>query len=116
MDYSQLQQVLLWLTGIRAPMVIMYVLSWVVENWKGWSTLPKDVKFLVPMVASVLLSVGASQLLQYPQIIAGIQPWFQVTMASVLAYLASQKAYLTAMNAGYGARFARPDSKNIKAF
>jgi chromate transport protein ChrA len=106
MDSTQLGQVLLWLTGVGSPIVIMYILSWVVENFKWWITLPKDVKFLAPMVASVLLSVGASQLLQYPEIIATIQPWFQVMMASILAYLFSQKAYMTAMKADYGKRFA----------
>jgi chromate transport protein ChrA len=106
MDSTQLGEVLLWLTGVGSPIVIMYILSWVVENFKWWITLPKDVKFLLPMVASVLLSVGASQLLKYPEIIATIQPWFQVMMASILAYLFSQKAYMTAMKADYGKRFA----------
>ena len=105
MDNTNLQQVLLWIAGVGAPAIVMYVLSWVVENWKGWINLPKDVKFLIPMVASVLLSIGAQQLLQYPQIVATIQPWFQVTMTSILAYLASQKAYMSAMGAGYGKRF-----------
>jgi|OpeIllAssembly_1097287.scaffolds.fasta_scaffold00448_7 hypothetical protein len=114
MDYTQLTLVLTWIVGVGAPAIVAYVLSWVVENWKGWSTLPKDVKVILPMVVSVGLSVGASQLLKYPEIIASIQPWFQVTMSAVLAYLASQKAYLTAMNKGYGARFARPDSKSVQ--
>lgn len=114
MDLTNLEVVLLWIVGIGAPSIVAYVLSWVVENWKLWSTLPKEVKFLTPMVVSVLLSIGAAQLLKYPDIIASIQPWFQVVMSSVLAYLSSQKAYLTAMSKGYGARFARPDSKNVQ--
>jgi chromate transport protein ChrA len=105
MDSTQLGQVLLWITGVGAPAIIMYVLSWVVENWKGWINLPKDVKFLLPMVASVLLSVGASQLLKYPEVVATIQPWFQILMTSVLAYLFSQKAYMTSKKAEYGKRF-----------
>lgn len=114
MDYTQLEEVLVWLTGIGAPAVIMYVLSWVVENWKGWSTLPKEVKFLAPMIMSVLISVGASQLLKYPDVVASIQPWFQVTMSSILAYLSSQRAYITAISKGYGARFEHPSSNNMK--
>lgn len=110
MNAMDFQEVLLWLTGIGAPAVVMYILSWVVENWKGWSLLPKDIKFLLPMIVSVLLSFGASQLLKYPDVITTIQPWFQVLMTSVIAYLASQKAYLTAMDKGYGTRFYRPDS------
>lgn len=114
MDYTQLEQVLLWLTGIGAPMVIAYVLSWVVENWKAWSTFPKEVKFLAPMVVSVLLSVGAKALLGFPDIVAQISVYFTPVMTAILTYLASQKAYLTAMNKGYGARFERPDSQNVK--
>lgn len=114
MDYTQLTLVLTWIVGIGAPSIVAYVLSWVVENWSGWSTLPKEVKFILPMIVSVGLSIGASQLLNYPEIIAKIQPWFQVTMSAILAYLASQKAYLTAMTKGYGARFYRPTSKNAK--
>lgn len=116
MDLTNLGLVLLWIAGIGAPAIVAYVLSWVVENWKAWSTFPKEVKFLTPMVVSVLLSVGAQQLLKYPDIIASIQPWFQVLMSSILAYLASQKAYITAISKGYGARFSRPNSKNMQAF
>jgi len=111
MDYTQLQEVLLWISGIGAPIIVAYVLSWVVENWAIWSTFPKEVKFLVPMVVSVGLSVGSAQLLNYPEIIATIQPWFQVVMSSILTYLASQKAYMGALKAGYGKRFRTPTSR-----
>jgi hypothetical protein len=113
MDLTNFGQVLLWIAGIGAPAIVAYVLSWVVENWKLWSTFPKEVKFLAPMIVSVLLALGADQLLHYPDVIAAIQPWFQVVMSAVLAYLASQKAYLTAMSKGYGVRFAHPTSKNV---
>jgi chromate transport protein ChrA len=111
MDSTQLGQVLLWLTGVGSPAVVMYILSWVVENWKGWINLPKDVKFLLPMIVSVLLSVGASQLLKYPDVIASISPWFQVMMTSILAYLFSQKAYMTAIKSEYGKRFTSLTAK-----
>lgn len=116
MDLTNLAQVLLWIAGIGAPSIIAYILSWVAENWKAWSTFPKEVKFLTPMIISILLSLGAAQLLKYPDVIATIQPWFQVVMSAVLAYLSSQKAYMTAMARGYGARFSHPDSKNMQPF
>jgi hypothetical protein len=105
MDWTNLKEVLVWLTGVGSPAVIAYALSWLVENWKGWSKLPRDVKFLAPMIASVLLSIGANQALQYQGVIAEIQPWFQITMSSILAWLASQKAYLSVLDSGYGKRF-----------
>ena len=110
MDLTQLAQVVLWISGIGAPMIISYLLSWVVENWKAWSTFPKNVKFLAPMVISVLLSVGAAQLLNYPKVISTIQPYFQVIMSAILSYLASQKAYMSVLKAGYGKRFETPKS------
>lgn len=114
MNYTDLTQVLTWIVGIGAPAVVAYVLSFVVENWKGWATLPHNVKVLAPMIVSVLLSIGASQLLKYPDIITQIQPWFQVTMSAVLAYLSSQRAYITEMKAGYGQRYAALRAKNTQ--
>lgn len=111
MDWTQLQQVILWLAGIGAPIVVAYLVSWLVENWKAWSTFPKEVKFIAPMVLSVLLAFGSAQLLKYPQIIETIQPWFQIVASAIITYLASQKAYMSAMKAQYGKRFITPTSK-----
>lgn len=113
MDNTNLTLVLTWIVGVGAPAIVAYVLSFLVENWAGWATLPHNVKVLAPMVVSVLLSIGASQLLQYPAIIAQIQPWFQVTMSAVLAYLATQKAYITEQKAEYGQRFAALRAKKL---
>ncbi len=111
MDYTQLTQVLTWIVGMGAPAIVAYVLALLVENWTGWGNLPHTVKVVVPLLASVLLSVGASQLLKYPGTIAQIQPWFQVTVSAVLAYLASQKGYLEVITKQYGQRFAEVRSK-----
>jgi len=111
MNYSDFQQVILWLAGMGSPALVMYILSWVVENWKGWSLLPHNVKFLLPMILSVLLTIGANVLLQYPDVMATIAPGFQLVVTAVFAYLASQKAYLTAMRGGYGKRFSSKSSK-----
>lgn len=107
MDWTNVQQILQWLVGVGAPALVMYLVSWLVENWSTWATLPRAVKFLGPMILSVLVAFGASTLLKYPDIIATIQPTFQVIASAVLAYLASQKAFMSAMKAGYGKRFAK---------
>lgn len=114
MDYTQLTQVLTWIVGVGAPAIVAYVLSFVVENFSWWAKLPHAVKVLAPMVVSVALSVGASVFLQYPAIIAQIQPWFQVTMSAILAYLATQKAYITEQKAEYGQRFAALRAKKLE--
>lgn len=113
MNWSDLQQVLLWLTGMGSPAVVMYILSFVAENWSKWSTFPHWVKFYLPMVLSILLTVGSVTLLKYPEVIATIQPWFQVVVTAIIAYIASQKAYMTAKSAKYGARFVQPKSSGV---
>jgi predicted tellurium resistance membrane protein TerC len=105
MNYTDFQLVLTWVVGMGAPAIVAYVLALVVENWAGWANLSHNIKVLVPMLASILLSVGASMLLKYPAIIAQIQPWFQMTVSAVLAYLASQKGYMQVLEKQYGQRF-----------
>ncbi len=113
MDYTQLQEVLKWLVGMGAPAVVAYLLSLVVENWAGWSKLPHNAKVLIPMAASILLSMGSSMLLKYPEVIAEIQPWFQMFMSAALAYLASQKGYMEVQVKQYGQRFATTRAKKL---
>jgi hypothetical protein len=113
MDYTQLTLVLTWIVGMGAPAIIAYVLSLVVENWAGWANLSHNVKVLIPMLASVLLSVGASYALKYPAIISQIQPVFQVTVSAFLAYLASQKGYMEVLAKQYGQRFSELRAKKL---
>lgn len=105
MDWTSISDIALWLTGVGSPALVMYLVSWLVENWAGWAKLPYGVKFLGPMILSVLFALGASTLLKYPEVISTIQPTFQIIASAVLAYLASQKAYMSAMKAEYGKRF-----------
>jgi hypothetical protein len=114
MDWTNVTIVLTWLAGMGAPAVVAILLSLLAENWPKWSTLPSVVKFTVPMVFSVLLSVGSAYLLKYPVLLEQIQPWFQVIASAVIAYIASQKTYQGSMKAGYGKRFTHATSKNVK--
>lgn len=114
MDWTNITLFLTWIVGMGAPVIVAYVLAIVVENWSRWSTLPHNVKVIVPMVVSVLLSVGASYALKYPAILEQIQPIWQVTISAILAYLGSQKGYMKVLEIHYGQRFYRPDSKSAK--
>lgn len=96
MDWTQLSVVLAWLVGAGSPAVITYLFSWVSTNLEFWKNLPGVVKFALPLVLSILLSIGAAQLLKFPDILSAIQPWYQIVVAAVLAYLASQKGEMTA--------------------
>jgi chromate transport protein ChrA len=107
MDWTNATIVLTWLAGIGAPAVVAILLSLLAENWKAWTTFPTLVKTLVPMVVSILLSVGSSMLLKYPELLAQIQPWFQVITSAIIAYIASQKTYQGSLKSRYGKRWSK---------
>ena len=67
-----LKSVLEWLIAGGAPIAIMYAISLLAENWSGWHTLPKSVKFLVPMILSAGLAIGAQVLTGYADVVADI--------------------------------------------
>jgi uncharacterized membrane protein len=102
-DWTVLEQVLLFLVSGGAVFVVNYALAYLVENFEFWHKLPSWLKFLIPIVASVLLAFGAQQLLLYPDIIAAIQPVWALIVTIVLAWLGSQRGYISAKAANYGA-------------
>ena len=107
-DWTDFEAVAGWLAfGGGAPIVIAYALSLLVENWPAWHDLPRGVKFILPMLASVGLSIGANYLLSFPEVVAGIAPIWFVIISAVLAWLGSQFAYMKTKAANY-ARSARP--------
>ena len=98
-----LKSVLEWLVAGGAPIVVMYAISLLAENWEKWHTLPKLVKFLVPMILSALLAVGAQVLTGYADVIVEqIAPWWKVVVVAIMAYIGSQKAYMSTKLSGYG--------------
>jgi hypothetical protein len=100
-DFTDFPAVLVWLTGVGAPFVVGYAMSWILENWEFWHTLPPRVKFAAPMVLSVLLSIGARYLLQEVDVIGAISPYWTMIVSAILIWLGSQRAYLTAHKQGY---------------
>ncbi len=107
-DWTDFEAVAGWLAfGGGAPIVIAYALALLVENFPGWHDLPRGVKFILPMLASVLLSIGANYLLDFPSVIAEINPIWFVIVSAVLAWLGSQAGYMKTKAVGY-ARSAKP--------
>ena len=101
-DWTDFEAVAGWLAfGGGAPIVIAYALSLLVENFPGWHDLPRGVKFILPMLASVGLSIGANYLLGYPAVIAEISAIWFVVISAVLAWLGSQAGYMKAKAASY---------------
>ncbi len=101
-DFTDFRAVLIWLAGAGAPYIVGYLVSLLAENWPKWHDLPRAVKFFTPMIFSLLLSVGATLLLNYPEVIGAISPWWAIVVAAILAYLGTQNAYIASKRAGYG--------------
>lgn len=103
--WTDFQAVLLWLTGVGAPYLVGAMLSYIAANWKFWETLPRNVKFIVPIIVSVLIAAGAQYALTMPVLISTAQPYWSFVISAVLAYLGSQTAYANIKRAGYGVKY-----------
>jgi hypothetical protein len=101
-DWTDLNSVLVWLSTVGGPYFVIWVLSLVAENWPKWHELPGNVKFLIPLVASPVVAILATLLLQQTQAISVVAPWYTIIAGSVLAYLGSQQGYMSAKRSGYG--------------
>lgn len=101
MDYTNFQQVLEWLAGVGGSYAVGVLVAWLVENWPKWHTLPRLVKFFLPMLAAVLISVGAVLLMQQTEFVSQASPWFRLIAQTVIAYLGTQGGYMQAKRSGY---------------
>lgn len=103
-DFTDLAGVLAWLAGVGGPYFAGWVLSLLAENWPKWHDLPKAVKVLTPLVLSALVAVLSTLALQQAELVELVSPWYTLIAGSVLGYLGTQQAYLSAKRAGYGAK------------
>ena len=113
-DLTDLNAVLVWLATVGSPFLVGLALSLLIENWSGWGELPRFVKTIVPMAASVLIAIGATYALKYPDIIGQVAPWFTIAMGAILGWLGTQRGYVYMKSNEYGARFAAPATKKKK--
>lgn len=103
-DYTNFQSVLEWLAGVGGSYAVGVLVAWLVENWPKWHTLPRLVKFFLPMLAAVLISIGAVLLMQQTEFVSQVSPWFRLIAQTVIAYLGTQGGYMQAKQAGYAFR------------
>jgi len=109
-DWTNLGEVISWLAvGGGVPVVVGIVLSYVAENVPAWHTLPKGVKFTVPVVIAVLLGLGANYLLLQTDLIDKVSPYWAMIMSILLAWFGSQVGYMQTKRAGYGANYKKID-------
>jgi hypothetical protein len=104
-DWTSLNAVLAWLVAGGAVFVANYAFALIAENFPAWHKLPSWLKFLIPIITSVLLAFGAQQLLLYPDIIEVIQPLWALLVTIILAWLGSQKGLMAAKANSYGAQY-----------
>lgn len=103
-DWTQITAVLTWIVaGGGSVYLVNYALAWFAENFEFWHKLPSWVKFLVPIITSVLLAVGAQYLLGFEDILGLVQPYWEMFIMVLIAWLGSQKGYITAKKDDYGA-------------
>jgi len=103
-DWTVLSSVLAWLVAGGSVFVVNYALAWLAENFAFWHKLPPVAKIFIPIITSVLLAFGAQQLLQFPDVIDLAQPYWSLLVTIVVAWLGSQKGYVTAKKDEYGAK------------
>ena len=90
MNVVDLPTALQYVAGVGAPILTVALLSFLAERWPRWNALPSDVKFIVPMLISVALSLGATWMLSNPELIDKFAPIFTMVMTSIMTYLTSQ--------------------------
>jgi hypothetical protein len=101
-DYSSITVVLNLLAGATGVYLVGKLFSYLAENWAAWHTFPSQVKFLAPMLLSVVLSIGATLLLKQTEFLAMISPYYTMIASAVLMYLGTQKGYIEVKTSGYG--------------
>ena len=101
-DITNLTAMLLWLAGAGGAYVSGQVVSYLAENWPKWHNLPTWLKVTLPMFTSALISVLATVALNYGTQLEVVAPWWSIVSYAVLTYLATQKAHVAQLRAGYG--------------
>lgn len=102
-DVSDLPSVLYWLATVGAPYITGKIFSYIAENFQGWHKLHRIVKFIVPMLVSVGISIGATVLMSKTGIVSELSPTYSIIAGSIMAYLGTQNGYMDAKRSGYGA-------------
>lgn len=107
-DFTNLAFALNWVATIGGPYLVGKLLAYLAENWPAWHNFPTPVKFLAPMILSVLLAVGAKLLLGQAEFLAEIAPIYTTVAMAISAYLGSQTGYMQTRLADYGRKAQDP--------
>lgn len=86
-------ELLKWISVPGAPMIVMYLVAQVLEKWPTWATAPKWLKWTLPILSSVALSLLSNYLIALPGFVEQFGPIVASIMTAILAYLSSQKSH-----------------------
>jgi hypothetical protein len=90
---SELNEFLIWL---GSPIVVGFVLSWLLERLDMWQGLNANAKQLILIGVSIGLP-AVSKLLQdnlSTELIEQLQPWWEIIVVGLGIYFASQAAHI----------------------
>lgn len=93
-EFVDLAVLLAWIVAGGSVILAGMAFAYLAENWPAWNNLPKPVKVITPLIVAIVLSIGSTLLLQQKELLTQVQPWWAVIFQTLLAYVASQKAYL----------------------
>ena len=93
---TNMQAFLTWLVSPDGGsfIVVAVFASVFAERLDAWHKLDSTVKAVVMIVLATLLGAGAHALLLHPDVVAAIDPYYQVFCYSILAYLATQGTHV----------------------
>jgi hypothetical protein len=109
-EFGDIIFALTWLAGVGAPYLVGKLFAYIAENFPKWHELRREVKFLIPMIVSILLSMGAILLMGQTEIVETLGPIWSMISSAVIMYYGSQIGYREIKTTDYG-KSARLEAK-----
>lgn len=92
-DWTLLTVVLAWIVQGGGIYLSGKLFAYVAESWTKWPVLPPIVKWVAPLLFSILLAIGGTLLLEQTAFLAMLQPWYALVAQVVIGYVGSQKTF-----------------------
>jgi hypothetical protein len=91
----QFSELLKWITGPDggAFLILSWALSWGLEGFSFWQKLTSKARSLIILGAAILFGLAGVWLSTRPDIVELIEPYVQVVIYIIVAWLATQTAH-----------------------
>lgn len=106
-DFGNLTAVLIWIAAGGGTAVVAWAVAYLAEMWPTWHGLPAAVKFIVPVLVSFGLAVGANYALNFTEILELAQPYWLMLVTAVAGWIATQAGLYKAKVRGISAKAKR---------